>query len=47
MQLEEDKENMFSCQFIVPVMKCSEIKINSPFCEMTGDFYEGLIRLKD
>lgn len=38
MQLEEDKENMFPCQFIVPEMKCSEMKINSPFCEMTGDF---------
>lgn len=38
MQLEKDKENMFSCQFVVPEMKCSEMKINPPFCEMTGDF---------
>lgn len=38
MQLEKDKENMVVCQLIVPEIKCSEMKINSPFCEMTGDF---------
>lgn len=37
-QLEEDKENIFFYQFTVPEIKCSEMKINSPFHEMTGDF---------
>jgi len=37
-QLEEDKENTFFRQFTVPEIKCSEMKINSPFREITVDF---------